>query len=71
MNKPKVALMTFGDAREHEWENLFRELTEPRHKGIREYFENYPFTLHAFDDVARTKDQIDAQVDDLKAIFEN
>jgi len=67
MNKPKVALMTFGDAREHEWENLFRELTEPRHKNIREYFDNYPLTLHAFDDVARTKDQIDAQVDDLKA----
>ena len=67
MNEPKVALMTFGDAREHEWGNLFRGLTEPRHKGIREYFDNYPLTLHAFDDVARTKDQIDAQVDDLKA----
>jgi len=67
MNKPKVALMTFGDAREHEWENLFRELTEPRHKDIREYFDNYPLTLHSFDDVARTKDQIDAQVDELKA----
>ena len=67
MNEPKVALMTFGDAREHEWENLFRELTELRHKGIREYFDNYPITLHAFDDVARTKDQIDAQVDELKA----
>jgi L-fucose isomerase len=67
MNEPKVALMTFGDAREHEWENLFRGLTEPRHKGIREYFANYPVTLHAFDDVARTKDQIDAQVDDLKS----
>jgi len=67
MNEPKVALMTFGDAREHEWGNLFRGLTEPRHKGIREYFANYPVTLHAFDDVARTKDQIDAQVDDLKS----
>lgn len=67
MNEPKVALMTFGDAREHEWGNLFRGLTEPRHKGIRKYFANYPVTLHAFDDVARTKDQIDAQVDDLKS----
>ena len=67
MNKPQVALMTFGDAREHEWKNLFRKLTEPRHKSIREYLDNYPLTLHAFDDVARTKDQIDAQVDDLKA----
>ncbi len=29
MNEPKVALMTFGDAREHEWDNLFRGLTDP------------------------------------------
>ena len=67
MNKPKVALMTFGDAREHEWENLFRGLTEPRHKRIKDYFEALPVALHAFNDVARTKDQIDAQVDELKA----
>ncbi len=67
MNKPKVALMTFGDAREHEWENLFRGLTEPRHKRIKEYFEALPVALHSFNDVARTKDQIDAQVDELKA----
>jgi L-fucose isomerase len=67
MNKPKVALMTFGDAREHEWESLFRGLTEPRHKRIRGYFEELPVVLHSFDNVARIKDQIDTQVDDLKA----
>ena len=37
MTTPKVALMTFGDARDHEWKNLFRGLTEPRHKEIIEY----------------------------------
>ena len=42
MNKPKVALMTFGDAREHEWNNLFRGLTEPRHERIIEYLKNLP-----------------------------
>jgi len=67
MNKPKVALMTFGDAREHEWENLFRGMTETRHKHIKDYFDVLPVTLYAFDDVARTKDQIDTQVDELKA----
>jgi len=67
MNIPKVALMTFGDAREHEWENLFRGMTEPRHKRIREYFAELPVALHACEEVARSKDQIDAQVDELKA----
>lgn len=66
MNKPKVAIMTFGDAREHEWEKLFRGLTEPRHQRIQDYFTEMPVELHSFDEVARTKDQIDAQVDELK-----
>lgn len=66
MTKPKVALMTFGDAREHEWENLFRGLTEPRHKRIKEYYAALPVDLHTSDDIARTKDQIDTQVDELK-----
>ncbi|MCX6038808.1 MAG: L-fucose isomerase [Chloroflexi bacterium] len=66
MNNPKVALMTFGDARDHEWNNLFRGLTEPRHKQIIEYFNKLPIELHALEEVARTKDQIDAQVDALK-----
>ena len=67
MNNPRVAMMTFGDTREHEWNNLFRELTEPGHKEIIEYFNKLPIELHALEDVARTKDQIDAQVDVLKA----
>jgi L-fucose isomerase len=67
MNKPNVALMTFGDAREHEWNNLFRGLTEPRHKNIIAYFTGLPVALHSFEEVARTKDRIDAQVDELKA----
>jgi L-fucose isomerase len=67
MNHPKVAVMTFGDAREHEWKNLFRGLTEPRHKRIIEYFNGLPVELHSHEEVARTQEQIDAQVDQLKA----
>lgn len=67
MNTPKVALITFGDAREHEWNNLFRGLTEPRHKGITEYLKHLPIELHSVETVARTKEQIDSQVDQLKA----
>lgn len=67
MTNPKIALMTFGDAREHEWNNLFRGLTEPRHQKIIEYFTHLPVELHCVDEVARTQEQIDAQVDQLKA----
>jgi len=67
MNKPKVALMTFGDAREHEWNNLFRGLTEPRHQSIIEYFKELPVELYVLDEVARSKEQIDTQVDQLKS----
>lgn len=67
MNHPKIALMTFGDAREHEWNNLFRGLTEPRHKRIIEYFTHLPVELHCLEEVARTQEQIDVQVDQLKA----
>jgi L-fucose/D-arabinose isomerase len=66
MNRPKVALMTFGDAREHEWNNLFRGLTEPRHKKIIEYFTQLPVELYCLEEVARTQQQIDSQVDQLK-----
>jgi len=67
MNEPKVGLMTFGDARKHEWENLFRGLTEPRHRQMAKYLGGLAVELHSFDEVARTKEQIDAQVDGLKA----
>jgi L-fucose isomerase len=60
--------MTFGDAREHEWNNLFRALTAPRHKKMVEYFENLPVDLHSFDTVARNKGEIDSQVDQLKGL---
>jgi len=67
MNHPKVGLITFGDARQHEWEKLFRNLTEPWHRQAIEFFQSLPIELHFSPDVARTKDEIDEQVDRLKA----
>ncbi|MCP4710880.1 MAG: L-fucose isomerase, partial [Planctomycetes bacterium] len=67
MTQPKVALMTFGDVREHEWNNLFASLTKPRHKNIIKYLKKLPIELLAFDSIARTKEQIDAQVAQSKA----
>lgn len=67
MNPPKVGLITFGDAREHEWNALFKGLTEPRHKLAVDFFRDLPIELVAFPEVARKKDEINEQVDRLKA----
>ncbi len=67
MNEPKVGLITFGDNRAHEWEHVFKQMTEPRHQQAIEYFKRLPIRLHASEQVARQKDEIDAQVDALRA----
>lgn len=66
MDYPKVGLMTFGDERKHEWENYFRGLTEPRHQQAVDYFKGLPLELHFSPKVARTKQDIDGQADQLK-----
>jgi L-fucose isomerase len=66
MQPPKVGLITFGDNRKHEWEHYFRGLTEPRHQEASAFFQTLPLEVHALERVARTKDDIDEQVDQLK-----
>ncbi len=67
MSVPKVGLITFGDERVHEWERLFKGLTVPRHEAALAYFNGLPIELHASPEVARTKEDIDGQVDALRA----
>ena len=67
MPKPKVALMTFGDERPNEWEKVFGPLTIPRHQQAIDYLKSLPVSVHAFEAVARTKTEIDDQVDRLSA----
>ena len=67
MQEPKVGLITFGDAREHEWEKLFRGLTVPRHEAALSYFSRLPIELCAAATVARQREEIDAQVAQLQA----
>lgn len=67
MDKPFVGLITFGDERQDMWEKVFRNLTEPRHQQAIDYLENLPVKLFSNPEVARTRDQINAQVDALKA----
>jgi len=67
MSDPKVGLITFGDNRPHEWENVFKGLTEPRHQQALEFLDSEPIELHSSSQVARHKDEIDAQADALIA----
>lgn len=67
MAQPKVGLITFGDHRAHEWEHVFQKMTEPRHAAAAAFFEGLAIELVADTAVARTKEQIDSQVDALKA----
>jgi L-fucose isomerase len=66
MSHPKIGLITFGDNRKHEWENYFKAHTEPRHRQAIEYFSGLPVELHVAEAVARSKEEIDGQVDALK-----
>ena len=38
MSQPKIGLITFGDNRQHEWEHVFKKMTEPRHHRCRDLF---------------------------------
>lgn len=67
MSAPKVGLITFGDERPHEWEKLFKGLTVPRHQAALEYLRGLPIDLRAAPEVARSKEDIDGQVDALLA----
>ena len=66
MRDPKVGLITFGDDRAHEWEAVFRGLTEPRHLDARRRLTGFPISLESAESVARTKEDIDAQVGELR-----
>ena len=68
MDSPRVGLVTFGDARDHEWEVVFRRLAVPLHNDAVSYFQSMPIELHASADVARTKQEIYDQVDKLRAL---
>lgn len=66
MARPKVGLMTFGDDRDYMWEGYFGSLTEPRHEEAVNYLRSLPVELTTFDEVARSKEDIDRQIGVLK-----
>jgi L-fucose isomerase len=67
MKLPKIGLITFGDHRGPEWEKVFKNMTIPRHELARKTLATLPVDLVSFPEVARSRDEINAQVDELKA----
>ncbi|NWF71050.1 MAG: L-fucose isomerase [Chloroflexi bacterium] len=67
MSQPKVGIITFGDHRKHEWDNVFGKLTEPRHREAIAFLKGLPIALHYDEAVARFKSDIDRQADALRA----
>ena len=66
MKQPKVGFITFGDSREPEWIKVFKEKTEARHKLAMEELKKLPIDLVCNKEVARSRDDINGQVDALK-----
>ena len=67
MTTPKIGLMTFGDERDYMWEGYFGGLTKPRHEEAREFLSSLPLEIVSFDKCARSKQEVDRQVKELKA----
>ncbi len=66
MSVPRIGLITFGDERQHEWDKVFGPLTEPRHAQARSYFAALEIELLSFTEVARSRSEINRQVDALQ-----
>ncbi len=69
MAAPKVGFITFGDERPHEWERVFRRLTEGKHGEALAFFRGLgaEVELCAFEAVARTRADIETQAAGLRA----
>ena len=66
MDKAKVAIITFGDYRKNEWEKVFKNLTEPRHRKAIEGLQGLDVEVLYNEEVSRTRAQITEAVDTLK-----
>jgi len=67
MAEPKIGLMTFGDERDYMWQGYFGPLTKPRHEEAAAYLKSLPLEVLTFEEVARSKEEIDRQVRELQA----
>lgn len=64
---PIVGVVTFGDDRAFEWEHVFATMTVSHHEELLTALRTAPIKLVSAPEVARTREQIDAQIDALRA----
>lgn len=62
MTKPIVGMITIGDPREHEWNNVFKDLALDRHEKAIQVLKQLPIKLHAFKELPRNIEMIKEQV---------
>ena len=67
MNKPKIGIITFGDNRDPEWNKVFKRMTVPRHDLAVKMLKALPIELISMKEPARSREEINNQVDLLKA----
>jgi len=66
MNKPKIGIITFGDNRDPEWNKVFKQMTVPRHDLAVEMLKTLPIEVISVKEPARSREEINNQVDLLK-----
>ncbi len=67
MRKPRVAIITYGDEREHEYNVLYKKLVEPRHELAKQWVINNGFDVIECGKPARSKTSISEQVDYIRS----
>ncbi len=63
----KVAIMTFGDPREHEWKSFISKYAIPRHKQAIDFFKKKSLEVIHLETLPRSNAEIDEQVDYFKS----
>lgn len=67
MQKPKVGMITIGDPREHEWNNVFKALATDRHQKAITTLKQLPIELCCFEELPRSIKAIKEQAEQMKS----
>lgn len=66
MKQPKVAIMTFGDPREHEWKSFISGHAIPLHQKAIDFLKGLSFDVIYSEELPRSAATIDEQIDSFK-----
>ncbi len=67
IKKPIIGMITLGDPREHEWNNMFKKLAGENHLKMLKLLENIPVEVKYCDELPRNIPAIKEQANQLKA----